>query len=303
MSARSYQPPLCPVCGHATARASLHTPSSYWRCPECRTAHLHPQPSDEFLAQFYEQFHLPAAEGGLFEQFEERTAADFPAKAALVAKHLGWSKGYAGPAPRVLDVGCGKGYFVRALAELGMAGEGIDLSAHAVAEGARQGIAGLRAGRLEDQAQWVGQFDAVTAWATIEHLPDPRAFLQAIRQALKPGGLLFLDTGLGGDFVDDWAPGLIQWFDAPQHLFVHSRPGMEKLARELNFKIEKFDSNFERNLPRRWVKFVRNRLIALAGVGIFRLGLGKAVYDRMRMEAKMPFGSLMFVVARLEKAA
>ena len=43
----------------------------------------------------------------------------------------------------------------------------------------------------------LGTFDVVTFWATIEHLPDPGAMLRHIFDILKPGGRLFLDTGIG----------------------------------------------------------------------------------------------------------
>jgi SAM-dependent methyltransferase len=36
--------------------------------------------------------------------------------------------------------------------------------------------------------------DVVTMWCVIGHTPDPRAFLDEVRAALRPGGWLFLTT-------------------------------------------------------------------------------------------------------------
>jgi SAM-dependent methyltransferase len=52
-----------------------------------------------------------------------------------------------------------------------------------------------------------GQFDAVTMWHTLEHLPDPAAALRRSRELLRPGGRLVvsvpnsesLQARLGGD--------------------------------------------------------------------------------------------------------
>lgn len=236
----------------------------------------------------------------MFADFEDRMAADFPAKARVVAHHLGWRPGNLGGPPRILDVGCGKGFFVRELSRFGFQVEGIDLSATAIKAGTEKwGISGLRVGRLEFQEDWADRFDAVTAWATIEHTPDPRAFLKSISRCLKPGGYLFLDTGLAGDFIDRYAPGLIQWYDAPQHLFVFSRSGLEILLKESGFSIISCDTSFERTKTRRILKFLRNRLLAIASSFLFLFSLGPKAYGRMRMEAKLPFGSLIFIVARL----
>jgi len=38
--------------------------------------------------------------------------------------------------------------------------------------------------------------------ATIEHLPDPIGMLRNIRDVLKPGGRIFVDTGIGADWLD-----------------------------------------------------------------------------------------------------
>ena len=294
-------PPRCPICAGDTVRASLHTPSSFWRCKICRTAHLHPQPTQESLEQYYEAFHLSRDQGGVFEDFETRSAADFPRKARIVAGHLG-KIGDGRRAPRtVLDFGCGKGLFVREVSDLGLEAEGIDLSRTATRAGTEElNIEGLRAGNLDEQDDWYGKFDAATAWATIEHLPNPRSFLKSLRRVLKPRGYLFIDTGLADDFLDRHAPGLIQWYDIPQHLFVFSRSGIERLLSESGFEVVAVDANFERSRLRRLVKCFRNRLLVAASACLFRVALGANAYGRMRMESKMPFGSLMFVVARME---
>jgi len=291
--------PVCPICGGNTSKASLHFPLSYWRCRECRSAHLFPQPTSDQLNKYYDRFHLPSDQGGLFEEFEGRTAKDFPVKAELVSQYLRSVEKKRMEMLRILDVGCGKGFFVRELRKYGHEVEGIDLSTSAVLAGRQTfGIEGLRQGGIEDQQDWVGRFDAVTAWATIEHLPSPRSFLASIRSVLKPGGFLFIDTGLADDFTERWVPGLTQWYDPPQHLHVISKTGLEILLTQSGFKIIHFDVGFERNHVRRLVKDVRNRLLAIIGCALFRTALGKGAYGRMRMETKMPFGSLALIVAR-----
>jgi SAM-dependent methyltransferase len=263
---------------------------------------LNPQPSAEFLESFYETFHGRAKEGALFAEFESRTAADFPAKARIVLESLRGAITEQGEPHPTLDVGCGKGLFVREMAGLGFMAEGIDVSRAGVEAGRLLGIGGLHAGQLEHQTNWAGRFDAVTAWATIEHLSSPREFLSAAHRVLRPGGLLFLDTGLADDFVDRMAPGLVQWFDAPQHLFVFSATGLKRLLDEAGFSVLKVDPNFERSLVRRIAKLTRNRMLALAGQCLFRPALGRQVFQRMRMETKLPFGSLIFAVAAAEPA-
>ena len=272
---------------------------SYYKCIDCHTAHLFPQPSERQLQEYYVEFHLPGEEGGIFAAFEERTQADFPSKAKMISNFL--SNNNLKAAPQVLDVGCGKGFFVRELAKMDIPAQGIDISGRAVAEGVQRFGLNLREGRLEYQPDWDNKFDAVSALATIEHVPDPALLLKSIHRVLKAGGRLFLDTGLCDDFVGLHAPGLVQWFDCPQHLFVFGRSGLLKLLDDAGFDVITFDSNFERTFLRKCIKSIRNRSLVLAASLLFRIGLGKPAYQRMKMESKMPFGSLAFVVARAKQ--
>lgn len=102
---------------------------------------------------------------------------------------------YAAHRGRLLDVGAGIGYFVKAACDAGWEGHGYEISPAAVAIGReRLGVVNLFAGRVEESDYGEGFFDAVTLWDVIEHIPDPVPLLGWCRHALKPGGLLFVQT-------------------------------------------------------------------------------------------------------------
>jgi len=94
------------------------------------------------------------------------------------------------PGGRLLDVGCGLGLFLETMRrefEL----YGIDLSPYAVGQaGRRLPGARLAVGSLTDGLPFDTTFDVVTAINIFEHLEEPDAGLDAVRAALRPGGLL-----------------------------------------------------------------------------------------------------------------
>ena len=95
-----------------------------------------------------------------------------------------------------LDVGCGAGLLAEPLARLGAKVTGIDAApeviAVAQAHAGGQGLAiDYRHAAVEDLD---GHYDLVTCMEVIEHVADPRAFLQSLAARLAPGGLLILST-------------------------------------------------------------------------------------------------------------
>ena len=96
---------------------------------------------------------------------------------------------------RILDVGCGKGYFLHRAAARGFEPYGQELSPQAVRFAReRLGLGNVAQGRMEDAAFPKGFFHAITLWDVIEHLPDPGPVLSAAARLLAGDGVLFVQT-------------------------------------------------------------------------------------------------------------
>lgn len=99
----------------------------------------------------------------------------------------------------ILDVGCGGGLTCEPLSRMGAKVTGIDpgtdtigaASAHAASQGLD---IDYRTTTIEDLAGTGAQFDAVTCLEVLEHVPDPRAFVQSCGSVVRPGGVLIAST-------------------------------------------------------------------------------------------------------------
>ncbi len=103
---------------------------------------------------------------------------------------------------RVLDVGCGEGWFTAALARAGREAVGIDVARGAAAPRARtRGRAELDCASSPRRAPWPLQdvsFDAVWAGEVLEHVADTAGWLSEVRRVLRSGGALVLSTPAHG---------------------------------------------------------------------------------------------------------
>jgi 2-polyprenyl-3-methyl-5-hydroxy-6-metoxy-1,4-benzoquinol methylase len=95
----------------------------------------------------------------------------------------------------VLDAGCSSGYLAERLQARGAMVYGLELDEGA-AERARRFCEAVHVGDAETMELPFepGSFDAVVCGDLIEHLRDPRAFLERVRPLLRPGGRLVLST-------------------------------------------------------------------------------------------------------------
>jgi 2-polyprenyl-3-methyl-5-hydroxy-6-metoxy-1,4-benzoquinol methylase len=100
----------------------------------------------------------------------------------------------------ILDIGCGSGLFAAFLVQQGFTQViGIDISVEQIALAQQRGVQAEVADALPYLAQHTAFYDAIVALDFVEHFTRPELLLlmDALHHALKPGGLLLIQTPNG----------------------------------------------------------------------------------------------------------
>jgi SAM-dependent methyltransferase len=134
-----------------------------------------------------------AAAGAAYTAFENRFRGS---RDEIRARQGDYVDLFRNQAP-VVDLGCGRGEFLELLREAGIEASGVEANAHAVRECREKGLevqAGDLVGFLRERP--LGSLGGVFAAQVAEHLPPPvlRELLAEAHRALRPGGLLVLET-------------------------------------------------------------------------------------------------------------
>jgi SAM-dependent methyltransferase len=101
-----------------------------------------------------------------------------------------------GRSGRLLDMGCGLGFFVRAVAaHPGWEAHGCEISEAAVRY-ANEVLSQPRVvrARLAEAPGAKASFDVITMWDVLDHILEPDVLLRRCHELLKPAGLLFIRT-------------------------------------------------------------------------------------------------------------
>ncbi len=139
---------------------------------------------------------------------------------------------------RILDVGCGAGFFLRALDPQNWNRYGVEISREAALLAARAlGDDRVFAGVLKEAQYENSFFDAVSFWSALEHANEPRASLVEAHRILKTGGTLILQVPNAASYQARVFRG--HWFalDAPRHRYHFTRKILDQLLRETGFEI------------------------------------------------------------------
>lgn len=115
---------------------------------------------------------------GYWERREREGRLDMSYQATIK-----WSEQLINKGARVLDVGCGNGQFLATLKDnLGIDELGVDISGRAVELARRKGIRAEVFDVAKDDITSLGEFDFVTCFEVLEHVPNAESLLAAVRQ-------------------------------------------------------------------------------------------------------------------------
>ena len=185
----------------------------------------------------------------------------------------------------LLDVGCGAGFFLKLAADNGFRTKGVELSQYA-ADYARTTM-GLDVfhGELADAQFEPEQFDVVTLWHVIEHVHDPKRFLQRINKLLKPGGFLALEVPNIGS-IGARIAGMDWEMLAPrEHFYYFTKATIIRLLR---------DAGFQMLQQRTFIWTTPDLLFTIKAANA--KGFGKALYRGLSLVFK-PLSFLRFRIA------
>jgi 2-polyprenyl-3-methyl-5-hydroxy-6-metoxy-1,4-benzoquinol methylase len=263
----------CPLCGsESTTVISEHLregPGNVLLCASCDIAFLEDRTKDwsEYYKQEYWATHGPDLQRATSykENFETYVRYQQSRLDALAP--------YFGPEKRLLEIGCASGQFLFHARDRVAEAVGVDLD-----EGATQLAREMTGCRtisqpLEETDVEKESFDIVCAFQTLEHVPEPVAFIEMLGSYLKPGGVIAIE-------VPNLYDPLISLYDNAaykkfyyhgEHVFYFSKRSLETVMTRAGFDCSTSftqDYNFTNHLN--WVH-------KQAPQGNCDLGLGPAV--------------------------
>lgn len=243
--------PFCAVCGSDRHRPDaagydyeLGTCANLWRfvaCLDCGQVRLHPRPSLAALPVIYPPTYYAY-------QYERISAVARRAKQLMDSSKLRTVlRSLDRPVSSYLDVGCGDGRYLEALAGRGVDRErlfGLELDERVVAELVRRGFRAW-CERVETCERFDPEsLDLITMFHVIEHLDAPDKVIARLSTWLRPGGLLALETP-NIDSLDArlFRDGRWGGFHIPRHWHLFTPETISKLL--VRFGLEVVDIRFQ----------------------------------------------------------
>jgi SAM-dependent methyltransferase len=157
------------------------------RCPDCGFLFQPELPVEDLRRSHDERY------------FENYTASgDYDSQGAQRQREarirLRWMRGRGCDGGRLLEVGVARGDFLAEARRWGLAPLGIEPEPSTAEEARQRSGAEVLVGWAEEVELPAASFDVVCLWHVVEHIPQPRPVLEALRRSLKPGGRLFCEV-------------------------------------------------------------------------------------------------------------
>ncbi|WKK76615.2 class I SAM-dependent methyltransferase [Marivirga salinae] len=258
----------CPVCSasnlknhkvikdHSVSQESFNI----MICDNCNFQFTNPRPNEEEIAKYYQSdeyiSHSDKANSPINFIYKVARKYALASKRKLINSITKDKKG------RLLDYGCGTGYFLETMQKNGWKTYGIEPN-----DSARE-IANTK-GKVQESIEELKlknkKFDVITLWHVLEHIHNLNETIKILKTILKEKGKIVIavpniESYEQKVFEEEWAA-----YDVPRHLYHFSQDTMNTLMLKHGLKIKKIypmklDSYYVSLLSNKY-KFNKNKFL------------------------------------------
>lgn len=231
----------CPLCDsglffnflvikdHAVSQESF----SVCKCSNCHLLFTNPRPDKAHIQQYYQ------SENYISHQDAASNLTNLIYKIVrkfTLRQKVNWINLHTNQTGKLLDFGCGTGYFLKSAEKKGWQVVGVEPNPTAASISKTKH--NLKVYDTMEELDQEKKFDAITLFHVLEHVHELKQTLELLLQKLKKRGTLFIavpnyNSYDSKHYKENWAA-----LDIPRHLYHFTHQTMEILAKEFNLKIK-----------------------------------------------------------------
>ncbi|MGK5087425.1 class I SAM-dependent methyltransferase [Bdellovibrionota bacterium FG-2] len=242
----------CGVCGKKNSKLLYKAPSfdppmgndprefDLYQCAHCVVTQIQPLPTPEVLSKYYSPAYYGTAKAKFNPLIETLTKIENKIRASRMLRFL---PHHNPKETRILDIGCGRGTFLKTLAKEGYQCTGVELSTFPEPPAAPlPGQPQFLTGEVETLPLALGSFDGISIWHVFEHVRKPSQTLARCHELLNMGGTLMIAVPHFKSFQSRIFRK--NWFhlDLPRHLYHFPKGALLSLLNQHGFEILSVDT-------------------------------------------------------------
>jgi 2-polyprenyl-3-methyl-5-hydroxy-6-metoxy-1,4-benzoquinol methylase len=232
----------CPLCGVDISfheKLFIKNGYAFVRCTQCDLIFTNPQVKSDYLEELYGK----SKAADLWVELQESALEQVWTKKHLLDNIELVLKYCPDKVCRLLDIGCSGGYYLQLVKTHfpdKIQGMGIELNEKAVSYALAKGL-NVKKCFLDDLPP-DEKFDIFTIFGVLEHVPEPKLFLQQIKDYANPGALVLIIAPNAYSLYHLFLQQKSVSFDGRNHLLYFSEDTIKRIFRETGFDLVYFDT-------------------------------------------------------------
>ena len=230
---------ICPACNSSNVKYALKVNEyDLYNCASCRFQFLWPIPDDATLAKLYDDHQYHDEERYDSSTISPRVEVIWKKRLDVLHKNLGVKPG------SLIDVGCATGIFLKNAREQSWKILGLEASPQAAEQA--QKLLGKEYVQIADFMQYSAKapINLISMWALIEHVRDPKAYLEKAYSLLEKEGWIALATPNIQSFSAKLKGAKWRYYIPPFHITYGNPESLTKLLNSAGFEVKKTVTHF-----------------------------------------------------------